>query len=641
MISSPIEELRVTDLVKIIKRRSIVILSVFLACAFLLILYTVFSPRVYESTTTILLEKQVPKISSIKEDVYPDEIPEKEYKDYYYSTQQSLLRSYALAERVFEKLDLAENPFFKGKEKPINKLLSMVDIKPVTRTRMMTITVTGKNPLMVTNIANAWVKEFILQDTEKRIKASREGVAFLQGQLSDTSVKLQEAETKLSDFAREHRTIVDKEGLIEQLKKQKKELQEEIFEASRMYNEKHPTIIALNSQLEIVSRKLDEESSAMGSVQDIVVEYKNLTRNVKTYRNIMDDLMKRQKELEVSRRLAVTNIRVVDPARVPTAPKTLPSKFKFFLLFASLLVGVVLSFYLEIIDSTLRTSEEVEFFVKLPFFGYIPLAGEGISEKEGCLISHAKPDSTLAEAFRNIKVALVFAAPEDVLIKSVIVTSSLPKEGKTFTACNLATVFANEGQSTLLIDADMRKGCLKDIFDVKSKKGLSDVLSGKSSLNDVIVPTSVPGLSLIPSGEHIYNPTDILNTDNFAKLFETIEAKFQKIVIDVPPVWNHSDFVFWESRGDSLILVIKDGATPLLTITEAKKKFTGKASIIGAVLNIAEIEKDLKYYLHYFDTISKGKVREGAKDLYSLCIRESKEFVKYVRSVISKFVSKR
>jgi capsular exopolysaccharide synthesis family protein len=254
----------------------------------------------------------------------------------------------------------------------------------------------------------------------------------------------------------------------------------------------------------------------------------------------------------------------------------------------------------------LKTPEDVEFYAKLPFLGYVPLIRG--KEKDRYLASNKDQFSITAEAFRNIKVSLLFSAPENKPAKSILVTSSNPKEGKSLVASNLATVFAQEGKPTLLIDADMRGGKLAGTFDIDITPGMSEVLSGNASVDEVIKETQVPNLSIIPSGVHIPNPIDILNTENFEKLFGTVSSRFEKIVIDIPSVLTFTDSLFWERKSDYLVMVIKSGTTQLKAIEEAKKKFIGKVSLAGAILNKTEITKDLKYYLHYFEkTIKNAK----------------------------------
>ena len=223
------------------------------------------------------------------------------------------------------------------------------------------------------------------------------------------------------------------------------------------------------------------------------------------------------------------------------------------------------------------------------------------------MLSQQKPDSDTAEAFRNIKIALTFAKEGDTPPHAMVVTSSEHREGKTFAACNLATIFAHANQPTLLIDGDMRKGVIGDVFGAKDKKGLSDVLSGNSSLDEAIISTDIPNLSLMPAGTLVHNPTDLLETGAFSKMFQECKAKFQRVIVDVPSLLHFADCFFWEHECDGLVLVIKSGSTPLAAINESKKKLSGKIQTVGAVLNDAEVKKDVGYYIHYFRSSIKPK----------------------------------
>ncbi len=573
MISLPVSELKVKEIFKIIRRRSWVIAVCLIVCVVFLVSHDLFSPKIYEASTTVLLEKRLP-------------------------AQQKLLHSYHVAEGVFKKLDLAETPEYKDKPKPVKRLLATVRIRPVANSRMWTITARGDDPRQVQDIASAWVVEFIKLDVGKRAEAGKKGISRLEKQFADASRKLQLAQQKLDDFKKNNRTVVDKQDLLEQLAKQKDQLHKEIKELSKTAEAKDPRIGALNYQAGLVDERLAAATKELAPMRDKAREYNNLSRDVRNYGNVVNDIFKRQKELEVTDRLTSADIKVVDPARVPKAPTAMPLKIRIFMLVMSLVLGTVVGFYIEVIDPTLRSSVDIEKAAGLTFLGYIPKIDGKAKEKEKCLVFGTEPESTVGEAFRYTRVAMVFSAPDGKPLKTILVTSSVNREGKTFVASNLATAFAIEGQPTLLIDADMKKGRLGEIFDVQKEPGLSDVLSGKTSIQDAIKTTSIEHLSIMPSGTHTDNPSVILNEDNLSTLFPELQAKFRKIIVDVPSILKHPDLIAWETKTDGLLMVIKDGSTPLKAIKLAKSKFTKELTTVGAILNNTRIDKDIKEVLH-------------------------------------------
>ena len=672
MIKS-IEELTLPDVVNIIRKRSWIIIAFTILSIFFIAFYTSTAPDIYQAETTILLEKQQPKISTVIRDIMPrGGRVDKEY----YETQLKLLVSYSLADRVFAELDLEKDPAFADSPKPVNKLLSMVSLKPVKKTHMAIITVTGRSPEKITSIANIWVISFIKKYNEEQMGKSQYDATWLEGQLHETSDKLKGSEKLLVNFTKENRDIIDREIKVEQLKTQKEEVAKELFQAARKYNDQHPTMIALNTQLKEINDGLERETNEYLANHDMLVEYKILLRNVESYKTLYDSLLQRSKELDIAKRLSISNIQIVDPARLPTDPADpLPLKMKLLVIIIFAMMGAALSYYLESIDPTLKTSDEVEFYVKLPFLGYVPSAGSGggkpliaplfsipfivnfyqklrtnfsefssdddassskdsipltdrlkghiqsffarllffqpetdIDDKrEKCLFSYNNPNSIVAESFRNIKVSLAFSAAEKGPLKTITLTSSVPQEGKTFIACNLATVFAQKGEPTLLIDADMRKGHLREVFKIKEKIGLSDILTETASAQQAIMPTSNPHLFVLPSGKYVTNTSDLLNTDAFSSFFTEICSKYGKIIVDIPPVLSLPDCLFWGKLCDALLFIIKAGVTPLETIREAKKMLSDQISASGSLLNLAEIkQKDIRYYFHYYHAAPKA-----------------------------------
>jgi capsular exopolysaccharide synthesis family protein len=404
------------------------------------------------------------------------------------------------------------------------------------------------------------------------------------------------------------------------LQGKKEEIEDRIQELLLKYKEKHPEILRLKKQIEIIETKTREAKAGPEDAEDKILEYNLLKGQVGAYRKLYDRFSMASEEADVTKGLILSGIQVIDKARVPSNPLPPPKGIGGWIIRIGILLGVVLCFLVEYLDNTLKTAEEVEFYAKMPFLGYIPSAGEeAVKEKELILFSHLKPDSRIAEAFRNIKVALIFAAPEERPLNTLMITSSIHGEGRTFIASNLATTFAHADESTLLIDADMRKGALGEIFGIKTDKGLSSFLSGKSAPDELIVSTSITNLSILPSGPHVFNPTDLLKAEKLEELMKAVKSRFQRIIIDIPSVLSFADVLLWEKRCDGLMHVIKAGRTPVKEITEAKKKLEGKIEIIGAILNNAEIEKrDLYYYYHYFQSFLEReleKIKEATKEI--------------------------
>ena len=259
---------------------------------------------------------------------------------------------------------------------------------------------------------------------------------------------------------------------------------------------------------------------------------------------------------------------------------------------AGLILSIVLSYLLESLDSTLKTPEDIERCARLTYLGYIPsIERELKNRKDADLVSHHRHYSYVAEAFRKIKVSLLSACSAENPIKTIVVSSFVPKEGKSFVATNLAITFATAGEPTLLVDGDMRKGRLNEVFGVDNERGLSNALAGVSSFHETVVPTNIENLFLLPLGVASPNPVELLKVDKIRAILQEAGTKFKRIIIDTPPILSVTDALVFGGECDGLIFVIRSGATPFQHIMDAQKIIGDRMKILGAVLNGIDIKR--------------------------------------------------
>lgn len=603
MIPPPeIRELTIKDYLDIVLRRIWIIIACVVIIPVIVAFMSFSTPKVYETTSKLLFKMDIPKVTGKEEVIYKGGAPSKE-------DQMNLLVSRIVGERVIKKLNLSSDEEFIGSADPVKTILTMVRIDIRAGSNIVFFVVRGKDPLKITKIANTWAEEFVKSDMEQRVITAKYGISWLGEQLDTTLKKLEEAEKKLNDFMKENRivTMPDTGGQqassAEDLQRQRSQLEKEIIEASRKYGSMHPKMEALQSQLNAVNQKLKDEQDSVFTLQSKNLEYKILSRDVDTYKSIYNDFINRMKELEISKEMVISNVQIVDEAQIPSIPiKPKPAQDVLKALIASLILGVGLCYFLEYSDSTLKTSEDVEFYTKMPFLGYIPSARRELKRNENKdLISSIKPYSQVAEAFRNLRVSLIFSFPEDRPLHTIMVTSSVAREGKSFVATNLAISFAQTKEDTLLIDADMRRGRLAQVFDVRTKTGLSSLLAGVCTLEQAVIATPIANLYLIAGGPATPNPAELLSSKKLFDILETAKTRFKRIVIDAPPTLGVSDTVMLGDKCDGLVFVVKTASTPLKLITEVRKILGKKVKIIGAVLNNVTLETDHYYsYYHYY-----------------------------------------
>lgn len=383
----------------------------------------------------------------------------------------------------------------------------------------------------------------------------------------------------------------------------------------------------LDQELErLKSEAMDQNSAA--------VEYTNLKVEVQTRRDLLDELMRKQSETEVAVRLQDTrqsNIRIIDKALVPGGPfqPSLRKDVSYGLLLG-LLFGVGCAVLIEFLDRTVKTPEEIERKFGLPTlaviqdlaesgksygysaygygYGYgeeaekpVParlgkVAGAGWRDRKKALaaaaaplnqielVPHERPRTLISESYRSLRTALLLSSARE--LKAIAVTSAVAGEGKTATASNLAVVLAQLGRQVLLVDCDLRKPRLHQVFRVSNRSGLVNQLTATADPESVFLPTEVPNLWLTPSGPIPPNPSELLSSDRMRDWLKAMRARFDYVIIDTPPALAVTDATIIGLLADGVVLTLRSGK---VTREEARlcrdRLSQAGIKILGAVLN--------------------------------------------------------
>lgn len=215
------------------------------------------------------------------------------------------------------------------------------------------------------------------------------------------------------------------------------------------------------------------------------------------------------------------------------------------------------------------------------------------------LITLVDKSSPVSERYRTIRTNIQFASSADHQIKTLVVTSSGPGEGKSTTSANLAVVFANSGQSVLLVDADMRKPTVHKTFLLENRVGLSNVLSTDMSFNDAIQRSVVPNLYVMTSGPKAPNPSELLGSTRTDKLIQELRDDYDFIIFDMPPIVAVTDAQIMASKADGTMLVVRENVTRKDSLQKARELLTMvNANVLGAVFNGSTDESDQGYYYY-------------------------------------------
>lgn len=387
----------------------------------------------------------------------------------------------------------------------------------------------------------------------------------------------------------------------------------------------------------LLDEALNKQKTEVNEMAQNMVEYNILKRDAEGKKTMYDGLLTKLNEANIEAGLKSSNIRVVDPAMIPSTP-TRPAKMRNIAL--SLLVGLVggigLALLREYLDNTVKTPDDVETLARLPSLAVVPQFNEnggparrakllGTASVNGHdkrveLVAQDLPKSQMSEAFRALRTALLLSQA-DRPPQVILVTSALPREGKTTAAANLAVTLAQLGDRTLLIDADLRKPGVGRLLNLAEGKyaGLSSYLAGVSSLELVSVPHPViPNLVAIPTGPLPPNPADLLSSHKLSDAISQLRSQYKFIVIDSPPVMAATDAVIVSVQADGVLLVVRSGDTPKEAFTRARDLLSSvKCRMLGVVLNAVDSSAPDYYYSYRYYPYSYGYGPQEAAELYS------------------------
>lgn len=378
----------------------------------------------------------------------------------------------------------------------------------------------------------------------------------------------------------------------------------------------------------LLERDLNHQEALANKLAEKLVQYNILKHDAESNKELYDGLLQKLKEAGISAGLRTSNIRIVDPALVPSTP-TRPQKARNILL--AFLVGIVggigLAFFREYLDNTVKSPDDIEALTGLPSLTVVPAfananghhqlakvsrhIGIGAKRDESRVevISVQHPKSMVSEAFRALRTALLLSQA-DRPPQVILMTSALPQEGKTTAASNLAITLAQLGDRTLLIDADLRKPGVRTALNlpIGRELGLSSYLAGVSPLHDVIVPhESIENLDAIPTGPIPPNPADLLSSRRMGEAIEDLRKQYKFIVIDSPPIMAATDAVILSALTDGVLLVVWSGGTPKEAFTRSRDLLSAvKGRLLGVILNAVDSSAPDYYYSYRYYPYSYG-----------------------------------
>jgi capsular exopolysaccharide synthesis family protein len=342
------------------------------------------------------------------------------------------------------------------------------------------------------------------------------------------------------------------------------------------------------------------------------IYYNRLRRQQTNNERLYELVLKRQKETDLASANRFNNMRILDRAVVANAPiRPNATRNASMGLLIGLILGIALAFLLEFLDNTVKTPQDVEQKLGMVFLGLLPTIrtkseptraeGKDGPERNTSrdLHVHLFPKSAVAECCRAIRTNLLFMTP-DTPLRSLVVTSPGPKEGKTTSAISLAIAMAQSGSRTLIIDTDLRRPRVHKTFGLQNQGGVTTVLVGDSDLKDVIKSTEVPGLDVLPSGPIPPNPSELLHTAKFQEMLAKLREQYDRIILDSPPVGAVADALILSSYVEGVVVCFRAMKTNKELAARTRRALADvNARVLGVVVNDIDLERRPGYYAYY------------------------------------------
>ena len=537
-----------------------------------------------------------------------------------------------------------------------------------------------------TQKASDWLSEQLvglkakLEKSEEELQryATKNSILFLDEKQNMNSQKLQQLQ---QEATKAEADLIEKESLYNQVKDgnftsvpgilenklyqdlsmKLSDLKREYSDLTATFSSDYPKVKRLKSQIDETQSALDRETASFAQrvaddykaaanrkrllddsvtqqthgfndVAEKSIQYNILKREAETNKQLYDGLLQRMKEASVSAGMRASNVRVVDRAEIPEFPAK-PRKMMNLALALSigLILGVLMSFFQEYLDNTLKTPEDVQRYLHLPTLGVIPSAGaaqkklpygqpapieesaSGALVKQngsaaGQVLTSNNDNFALSEAYRSLRTSVLLSTsgrPPRV----ILITSGQPGEGKTTTAVNLAIALTQLGGRVLIVDSDMRRPRVGTVLHLPSSPaGLSTYLTGTYPAEEVVTQTDVPGLYAIACGPIPPNPAELLSSDLMRQLLIQAPKRFEYVILDSPPVLHVSDTRILAAQAEAVILVTHGGVTSREAARHATEQLLYvNANLIGVALNNVDFDSaGHDYYYRYYGGDSNG-----------------------------------
>jgi len=596
----------------------------------------------YIATSQLVIESQMPKLPSVEQMLG---IGAQEGREYMH-TQYEIIKSRSIAELVATKLGLYELdddptdiseviagsddssltdwlkatfPVYQQETRQVKSslerrradaaaaLMGGLQVSPVGQTNIVNISYVSDDPVMAAKVANTFAKVFIENQMDSRMEMTRNGSEWLFDRMNVLKQNLAVAEKKLQRYIDRHKLIVIG-GDVSQMAEDKftsatadlAQARAVFAKVSRRYGRKHPDYIAALAAVNSAAQRVREAKAEMRSIRRNASELSELRAQVDSDRAIYEVFLKRVKATDKSLGLNKAQARILNralPPAHPFAPNVRQSVTAYAI--GSFMLAILLVLLSDFLNRTIKSTSDVEEKlgqVTLGVLPTLPSLKKG-GNKRFPILDEA--NASFAESLRTIRTGIILSGLDNPH-KVILVTSSVPGEGKTTVATNLAVSLA-QMEHTLLIGADLRRPTLHASCGIdKGGMGLAELVAGNTEFKDCIDIDEETGLHILSGGATPPNPLEILFSVRFAKALKTLENFYDRIVIDSPPVDAVSDALVLSKFAKTVVYVVEADRTSVAAVKHGLKRLAQyDAPLAGIVLNKVDVTRSEEYHGYY------------------------------------------
>ena len=689
------QEIHLLDYWRTVWRGRWTVLSIFVVITTLVAIATFTQTPVYRARATVEINSQSQKVAPVADVA---QIGNSNYgwfaEERYFNTQYEIIKSRAVSERVFKRLDLYNHPLFVESDDPIGKLAAMIEVDPIKETGIVEITLEGTDPAEAAEWVNAVAEEYVQRNLDNGLAMTHKAIDSLLREVAPLRKKLQEQQQAGFDLASEKRlfvpenekkitgqrlltlqtdlteTQVKRAGLssllrqvatvertgdsydsipeisndkvIQGLYKDRRALETEYQKLLVSYRDKHIRIQEKQSEIEQVNQKIESEANRIISnfrteyallgdreskIERAIEETKTASmladQEASSYelvqggavelRRIHDLINSRIQEIQISTNLLTNNLKVLDKSQVPQSPVKPRVALNLAMgVLLGFILGIGTVFFRDYMDNTIRSSADIEQFLKLSLLAVIPKQTDASSR-------------AVKEAYQTLRTSLLFSRKTKAA-NTLLVTSAGPQEGKSCTTVNIGRTIAGSGERAIILDCDLRRPTIHKHLSIERDGGITNFILSPDDddWRNYVKATSQPGLFAMTSGPIPPNPADIFGQERFQNMLKEIRHEFDWVLIDSPPAMSLSDATLLSSLSDLVAFVIKhnenDKDLVKRCVTNIRRV---NPNVVGAVLNNVDLGrshyKDY-YYLGYYyygesGTSKKSRKKKGVTSL--------------------------